>query len=179
MNVLLRTIKFSLMSLLFMQPSHADDLQVGTTAPDFRLKDQNLKQRQLADFSGHWLVLYFYPKDDTPGCTTEACNFRDDYFQLKALQADVIGISLDDSASHEEFAKKYSLPFPLLADLEGKTAMAYGALFKLGPLKFAKRHSFIIDPQAVIRKIYREVDADSHSRQIIEDLKKLQKEDSQ
>jgi len=174
MNTLLRSIKLALMGLLFITPSHADELKTGVAAPDFSLRDQALKQHQLGDFKGHWLVLYFYPKDDTPGCTTEACNFRDDYLQLKALQAKVIGISLDDASSHEEFAKKYSLPFPLLADEDGKTAKAYGALWKLGPIAFAKRHSFIIDPQGIIRKIYRDVDADSHSRQIIDDLKQLQ-----
>ena len=174
MNVIFRSIKLALMGLVFMNPSHASELQAGSPAPPFTLKDQNLKQHALADYSAQWLVVYFYPKDDTPGCTTEACNFRDDYYQLKALQTQVIGISLDDSASHEEFARKYSLPFPLLADPSGDTAKAYGALWKLGPVKFAKRHSFIIDPQGIIRKIYRDVDADTHSQQIIEDVKQLQ-----
>ncbi|HEY9050674.1 MAG TPA: peroxiredoxin, partial [Gammaproteobacteria bacterium] len=116
------------------------------------------------------------PKNDTPGCTKEACNFRDDIIHIKALKANVMGVSLDDSKSHEEFAKKYNLPFPLLADTEGKTADAYGALWKLGPIKFAKRHSFIIGPDGLIKKIYRDVDPKEHSQQIIADLKALIKE---
>ena len=87
MKALFRAIKVSLMGLLFMAPSQAAELSVGSAAPAFSLKDQNLEQHALSDFSGRWLVLYFYPKNDTPGCTTEACNFRDDYYQIKAMQA--------------------------------------------------------------------------------------------
>jgi peroxiredoxin Q/BCP len=161
-------------SLFLTTAVNAAELAEGTAAPDFQLVDQAGKPHALKDYRDHWLVLYFYPKDDTPGCTTEACSFRDDYLEIKALKAMVVGISLDDSASHEAFAEKYSLPFPLLADPGGDTAKAYGSLWKLGPIRFARRHSFIIDPQGVIRKIYRDVDPDSHSRQIIDDLKRLQ-----
>ena len=175
MKLLLLKLRVILMGLLFfLNSALAADLQEGAAAPAFELQDQQLKVHKLGDFSGQWLVLYFYPKDDTPGCTKEACNFRDDYHQLKALQSQVIGISLDDTSSHEEFAEKYSLPFPLLADVNGDTARAYGALWKIGPIKFAKRHSFIIDPEGIIRKVYRDVDAETHSQQIITDLKQLQ-----
>jgi len=119
-------------------------------------------------------VLYFYPKDDTPGCTTEACQFRDDYFELKKLGAEILGVSIDNQDSHEAFAKKYSLPFPLLADTEGKVSKQYGALFGFGPMKFARRHTFIIDPQGRLAKIYRDVKPKTHSREIINDLAALQ-----
>lgn len=153
--------------------AHADELHPGQPAPPFQLRDQNHQTHKLGDYRGRWLVLYFYPKDDTPGCTTEACKFRDDFYRIKALKAAVVGISLDDSASHEAFATKYKLPFPLLADNDGETAQAYGALWKLGPIKFAKRHSFIVDPQGIIRKIYRDVEPEEHSGEIIAELRSL------
>ena len=162
--------------LLIGQANAETELSIGSPAPDFELKDQNFKTHTLSGYKDQWLVLYFYPKNDTPGCTKEACNFRDDIIHIKALKANVMGVSLDDSKSHEEFAKKYNLPFPLLADTEGKTADAYGALWKLGPIKFAKRHSFIIGPDGLIKKIYRDVDPKEHSQQIIVDLKALIKE---
>ncbi|MFW2374022.1 MAG: peroxiredoxin [Gammaproteobacteria bacterium] len=151
----------------------ADELTIGSIAPDFNLKDQNYQDHKLADYKGQWLVVYFYPKDDTPGCTKEACNFRDDIFKIKALNGVVLGISLDDSKSHEEFAKKYSLPFSLLADTDGKVSETYNALTKFGPIKFSKRHSFIIGPDGIIKKVYRSVDTDRHSQQIIDDLTSL------
>ena len=157
----------------FGQAHAAQELAVGDAAPVFNLIDQHQKNHSPGEYKGNWLVVYFYPKDDTPGCTKEACNFRDDIAHIRALNARVLGISLDDSKSHAEFAQKYSLPFPLLADPDGSTAEAYGALFRLGPIKFSKRHSFIIDPQGVVRKIYREVEPKQHSQQIIADLKTL------
>ena len=159
--------------LFLMGNAIADDLKPGSAAPGFELKDQNYKTHKLQDYTGQWLVLYFYPKDDTPGCTTEACQFRDDIFKIKALNAGVIGVSLDDSKSHKEFAEKYSLPFPLLADTEAKVTSDYGALLNLGVIKFAKRQTFIIDPEGMIRKIYRKVDPDKHSLEVINDLKDL------
>ena len=163
-----------LKGLLLLSPAHAaEELKEGSLAPGFSLKDQNHNIRSLSDYKGEWVVLYFYPKDDTPGCTTEACNFRDDIYQIKALNANVIGVSLDDSKSHEEFAKKYNLPFPLLADLKGEVSKSYGSLLSLGPIKFALRHTFIIDPDGVIRKIYRDVEPKEHSNQVIADLKAL------
>jgi peroxiredoxin Q/BCP len=120
------------------------------------------------------VVLYFYPKDDTPGCTTEACNFRDDLQQLTLLDAQVVGISVDTSASHKAFAEKYHLPFPLLADVKGEVAQRYGAISDWRVFKFAKRYTFLIDPQGRIAKTYLSVDAARHSTQIIGDLKQLQ-----
>ena len=145
----------------------------GNPAPAFSLKDQNGAQRQLADFRGKWLVLYFYPKNDTPGCTTEACSFRDGEAMISGLGAQVVGVSIDDSASHLEFSKKYSLPFPLLADTEGEVAARYGALTDFKVVKFAKRHTFLIDPQGVLRKSYTAVDPDTHAAEVLRDLKAM------
>lgn len=165
---------FVINALFMFSPAHAKSpLVEGDTAPGFLLKDQKFKTHKLEDYKGQWLVVYFYPKDDTPGCTKEACNFRDDIVKIRALNAVVLGISLDDSRSHEEFAQKYSLPFSLLADTEGTVSAAYNALTKFGPIKFSKRHTFIIGPDGIIRKIYRSVDTDRHSQQIITDLTSL------
>ena len=170
-----RHLLAGLLAALGLQTAQADDLKPGDPAPDFALVDQTGRTRALSDFRGRWLVLYFYPKDDTPGCTTEACSFRDDISALAALGAQVLGVSTDDAASHTRFAEKFHLPFPLLADTDGRTARAYGALLGFGPLKFARRHSFIIAPGGRIAKIYREVRPATHSREIRADLEALQK----
>ena len=164
-----------LLAAVGLQTAQADGLKPGDPAPGFALIDQAGQTRALADYRGQWLVLYFYPKDDTPGCTTEACNFRDDISALTALGVQVLGVSTDDRASHARFAEKFHLPFPLLADTDGSTARAYGALLGFGPLKFAKRHSFIVGPDGRIAKIYRDVQPATHSREIRDDLKALQK----
>jgi len=150
-------------------------LKAGDTSPDFKLKDQKGAVHTLADYRDRWLVLYFYPKDDTPGCTKEACNFRDDHVRLKKLGADVLGVSIDNQQSHNEFANKYGLPFPLLADTDGKVSSLYGSFFSLGPLRYARRHTFIIDPTGRIAKVYRSVSPATHSDDVIRDLGELQK----
>lgn len=165
---------FSGLVLMFtLFGARADGLSVGAPAPEFRLTDQYGKPQALADYRGRWVVLYFYPKDDTPGCTTEACAFRDDIRQLQQMHVALLGISLDSVASHHKFAEKYGLPFPLLADADGEVAKAYGALWSLGPLRFARRHSFIIDPQGRVAHIYRSVNAGEHSDEVIRDLTAL------
>lgn len=146
---------------------------LGSAALPFSLIDAQNKPHQLADYTGKWLILYFYPKDDTPGCTKEACHFRDDLAQLNALGGHVVGISVDNSSSHAEFTKKYNLPFPLLADTDGKVADSYGALTNLGIIKIAKRYTFLIAPDGKIAKIYLSVDTSRHSQEIIDDLKKM------
>ena len=162
------------MFLLLMRLALAGDTpKVGQAAPDFNLPDQDGKLHKLKDYTGSWLVLYFYPKDDTPGCTQEACAFRDDLVQLTALGAKVVGVSLDDSSSHAAFARKYHLPFPLLAGKDSNVAARYGVLLNLGIYKVAKRYTFLVNPQGMISKVYDSVETSRHSREIIDDLKLL------
>ena len=167
------------MMLFVSQSSSAEEVEMavaeGQTAPDFSLRDQNGEMRSLSAYRRHWVVLYFYPKDDTPGCTQEACRFRDDIPALKKLDTEVLGVSVDNPESHARFSSKYSLPFPLLADTDGTVARQYGALWSLAFIRFAKRHSFIIDPQGKIAKIYRQVRSETHSQEVIQDLKALQR----
>ena len=151
----------------------AEELKIGAPAPDFTLPDARGQQRRLTDFNGEWLLLYFYPKDDTPGCTKEACTFRDGYQELRRRGVQVVGVSVDDSTSHQAFAQKYNLPFPLLSDSDGQVAKRYGAFWSLGPIHFAKRHSFLIDVQGRIARIYRSVDPDTHYRQVLDDLERM------
>ena len=146
---------------------------VGSMAPTFTLPDQNGQARRLEDWRGKWVVLYFYPKNDTPGCTEEACSFRDDLAQLTALGAQVVGVSVDDSASHAAFARKYKLPFPLLADADGAVAARYGALSDWKVARFARRYTFLIDAQGKIAKTYLKVDTSRHSAEIVADLRQL------
>ncbi|WP_199774074.1 peroxiredoxin [Thiomicrorhabdus sp. Milos-T2] len=163
---------FSFLSNVFAANS---ELAVGDKAPSFTLLNQSAKNISLQDYQGKWVVLYFYPKDDTPGCTTEACSFRDNINHLIAQQAVVLGVSLDSQKSHEEFAKTHNLPFDLLADESGEVTKQYGSLLDLKILKFAKRHSFIIDPKGHIAKIYRDVNPKEHVAKVMEDLQQLQK----
>ncbi len=143
---------------------------VGSEAPAFNLQDQHGKWHSLEDYRGKWLALYFYPKNDTPGCTTEACNFRDSSFAYKAIGAEVIGVSVDDIKSHKEFASKYELPFTLLSDPEGETCSEYGVLKDYKLMQMADRQSFIIDPDGKIAKHYAEVDPDVHADEVLADL---------
>lgn len=162
--------------VLIMWPfsSNAENvLQEGDVAPDFHLIDQYQKPHKLSDYAGQWLVLYFYPKNDTPGCTTEACNFRDDIFKIRALNASVLGVSLDSAESHARFAEKHGLPFSLLSDAKKEVAKKYGCLASMGPIQYAKRHTFIIDPHGKLAKIYRNVKPKTHSAEVIADLKAL------
>lgn len=148
-------------------------LKAGSIAPEFSLKDKDGAQISLAKMSTPYKIVYFYPKDDTPGCTEEACTFRDDQAALTLLGAQVVGVSLDDSASHAAFARKYSLPFPLLADTDAKVSASYGAVTNLVVAKFAKRYTFLIDPQGRIAKAYLNVDTARHAAEIVADLKRL------
>lgn len=147
--------------------------KVGRIAPDFRLQDQNGKWQTPADHRGRWVVLYFYPKDFTPGCTTEVCTFRDDVAKLRQAGADVLGVSLDDVKSHADFAAKYHVPFPLLSDADSKTAQAYGVLTSMVGFKYARRTTFLIDPQGKIAKVYQDVDPEKNSAQVLADLNSL------
>lgn len=157
----------------WLNSAEAAQPAVGQDAPDFRLQDQNGEWRALADFAGQWVALYFYPKADTPGCTKEACEFRDNIFAFEEIGATVIGVSIDAIKDQKAFAEKYSLPFPLLADIDGKTAKAYGVLKNLGVVKIASRQSFLIDPDGRIARHYENVDPKTHSKEVLEDLKAL------
>lgn len=148
-------------------------LQVGQQAPTFRLEDQHGKWVTPADFHGHYLVMYFYPKDFTGGCTTEVCTFRDDIAKLRKAGAEVVGVSLDDVKSHAAFAAKYHVPFPLLADSSRAVATAYGVLSSVGSVHYAKRTTFLIDPNGKIAKIYVDVDPEKNSGQVMSDLASL------
>lgn len=148
--------------------------KLGQPAPDFSLPDQHGVIHSLADFKGKWLVLYFYPKDDTPGCTKQACTFQSDLQSLSALNATVIGVSVDNTDSHARFAIKYDLEFPLLADTDAEVARQYQSLINLGAAKFAQRNTFLIDPQGKIARFYQSVNPTNNVADIIKDLKHLQ-----
>lgn len=160
------------LSLLFGSVStvFAATPQPGQAAPDFRLQDQYGHWRTLADYRGHWLVMYFYPKDFTPGCTTEVCTFRDDIATLRRAGAEVIGVSLDDVESHAKFAEKYRVPFPLLADSEHRVSRTYGVLASTVGFHYARRTTFLIDPQGKVAKVYEDVDPEKNSSQVLADL---------
>jgi len=149
-------------------------------APNFSLKDQNNQSKTLADYAGKWVVLYFYPKDDTPGCTVEACNFRDARESIALLgNAEVIGISKDSVASHKKFADKHNLTFTLLSDETTETIQAYGAWQQKS--MFGKKYmgiqrmTLIIDPSGNVAKTYPKVNPVKHAAEIIKDLTNLQK----
>jgi peroxiredoxin Q/BCP len=169
----LRRALAGLLALFGAPAAIGAELFAGQPAPLFKLQDQDNRSHALADYRGRWVVLYFYPKDDTPGCTTEACSFRDNISAFTALGAQVLGVSLDDSTSHARFAEKFHLPFPLLADSDGRVTDSYGALWSAGPLRFARRHSFIIDPQGKLARVYRNVTPSTHTREVQDDLKGL------
>lgn len=151
----------------------ADQVAVGDMAPEFELSDQEGQLHSLEDYRDQWVVLYFYPKDQTPGCTTEACAFRDQIFEFRALNAQVLGVSLDNVESHAKFAEKHSLPFPLLADTTGSTAEAYGVKTRMFGMELAKRQTFLIAPDGRIAKHYRSVKPDAHAAEVLADLKAL------
>ena len=145
----------------------------GSDAPSFKLQDQNGEWHTLEEYRGQWLAIYFYPKDDTPGCTTQACNFRDNIYAFKAIDAAVVGISVDDVESHKKFSDKYKLPFTILADSDNTTAKAYGVLKDYKLLKLASRQSFLVDPDGKIAKHYDDVDPDTHTGDVLADIKTL------
>lgn len=141
-------------------------LSVGATAPSFTVKDTNGNTVSLSDFAGKTVVLYFYPKDDTPGCTKEACSFRDSYGEYQGKDVAVLGVSMDDEASHQQFTNKFSLPFPLLADTDGAITKAYG----VDGGGYAKRVTYVIDGSGKISHVYTTVKTDTHASDILADL---------
>lgn len=174
-------MKHILLSLLLLvaAPAFAADPgsgpAVGQVAPDFRLQDQKGDWHTLAAERGKWVVLYFYPKDFTPGCTTQVCAFRDDIIELRKAGADVFGVSLDDVKSHAEFAEKYKVPFRLLSDADSSVAKNYGVLTSKVGMSYARRETFLIDPEGKVAKRYLDVDPKENSKQVLADLAALKK----
>ena len=146
----------------------------GSVAPDFTLTSQEGSSVSLSQYRGDWVVLYFYPKDQTPGCTREAHNFQADQRKYAERNAVVLGVSLDSADSHKKFCAKEGLNFKLLADTQHKVTSQYGSLTNLGVVKFAARHTFIIDPHGRIAKAYMSVDPARHSEEVLAALAQLQ-----
>jgi peroxiredoxin Q/BCP len=153
------------------------ELKEGDMAPLFELRDQSGRLHALSEYRGKNIVLYFYPKDDTPGCTKEACQFRDDLHHYNQLNTLIFGVSFDDEASHQKFIEKFQLNFPLLADIEKKAAEAYGVYVEKSmygrTYMGIERSTFIIDKEGRLAKIFRGVSVDGHSAELLNELKKL------
>jgi peroxiredoxin Q/BCP len=162
---------------MFLRTARADSKapEVGTAAPDFTLNSQEGKPVSLHDFKGKWVVLYFYPKDFTSGCTVEAHNFQRDLPQYEKLHAAVVGVSVQDADSHQKFCTKEGLSFKLLADTEHKVSEQYASVMNLAVMTLSARHTFLIDPDGVVRKVYTDVKPDVHSAEVLADLEQLQK----
>ena len=149
---------------------------VGSPAPDFTLNSQDGTPISLKDYRGKWVVLYFYPRDLTPGCTIEAHNFQRDQDQYARRNAVVLGVSVDDVDSHKKFCAKEGLNFKLLADTEKKVSSDYGSLTNLAIVKFSSRHTFIINPEGQIAKVYTDVEPNKHSQEVLAALDELQEQ---
>lgn len=150
------------------------EVKIGSKAPSFSAPDQSGKTVSLADFKGKTVILYFYPKDDTPGCTTEACSFRDEHTAFKKKGAVVIGVSPDSPKKHTKFVEKYSLPFTLLADEDHKVSEAYGVWVEKSmygkTYMGVERSTFVIDPQGKLQAIYRKVKPAEHTAEVLAGL---------
>jgi thioredoxin-dependent peroxiredoxin len=168
-------ISLTLLSTMILFLSGCDEkekktmIEANTLAPDFELEDQDGKSHKLSNYRGSNVLIYFYPKDDTPGCTKEACSIRDSYAQFENLELKIFGISADSVESHKKFAQKYNLPFTLLADTNKTVAKLYGADGAL----FVSRISFLINDKGEIIKTYPKVDPSTHAAEIYEDLSKI------
>lgn len=144
-------------------------LNINDPAPSFKALDQDNKEHKLEDYRGQWLLLYFYPKDNTPGCTKEACAMRDNYNSFKKINAQVLGVSTDSIKSHINFAEKHELKFPLLSDLSKNISRDYNAL------GLNRRKSYLINPEGKIAKIYLKVKPEKHAQEVLTDLSNLTK----
>src|SRR6267154_173066 len=151
----------------------------GTLAPDFTLNSQDGKPLSLHDLRGKWVVLYFYPKDFTSGCTREAHNFQRDLRQFEQKNSVILGVSVQDESTHQKFCAKEGLSFKLLADTKYAVSSSYDSLVNLGVAKLSARHTFLIDPTGVIRKTYLSVNAEKHSAEVLADLSQIQQSTSQ
>lgn len=146
-------------------------LQIHTKAPDFTLTDHAGEKHTLSQYEGQWVLLYFYPKDDTPGCTKEACALRDTALEYEKKNIIVLGVSKDSELSHEKFITKYKLPFTLLSDTDKKVIHLYGAEKEDGG---TKRISYLINPEGQIEKVYEKVTPETHAEEVLQDMEKLQ-----
>ncbi len=161
---------------LFLRSARADSKapEVGSAAPDFTLNSQEGKPVSLHDFKGKWVVLYFYPKDFTSGCTVEAHNFQRDLAQYEKLNAVIVGVSVQDADSHQKFCTKEGLSFKLLADTDHKVSESYDSIMNIAVMKLSARHTFLIDPNGVVRKVYIDVKPDVHSTEVLADLGQME-----
>lgn len=173
--VLLLAVVIVLVVLAPRLLSHSATPSEGSNAPEFTLPSQEGSSVSLKDYRGKWVVLYFYPKDQTPGCSREAHNFQVDQSKYADRNAVVLGVSLDSVDSHKKFCAKEGLNFKLLADTEHKVTDSYGSLTNLGLVKFAARHTFLIDPAGRVAKVYTSVDPLKHSGEVLAELDQLQK----
>jgi peroxiredoxin Q/BCP len=148
---------------------------VGSPAPDFTLNSQEGKPVSLHDFKGKWVVLYFYPKDMTTGCTIEAHNFQRDLAKYEAKDAVILGVSVQDEKSHQQFCTKESLTFKLLADTDKKVSQEYDSIMNLGVAKLSARHTYLIGPDGKVRKVWTDVDVKKHSDEVLAAIDELQK----
>ena len=176
--VLLLAVVVVLIVLVPRLLSHSATPSEGSNAPDFTLPSQEGSSVSLKDYRGKWVVLYFYPKDQTPGCSREAHNFQVDQPKYAERNAVVLGVSLDSVDSHKKFCAKEGLNFKLLADADHKVTDSYGSLTNLGLVKFAARHSFLIDPSGKVAKAYTSVDPVKHSAEVLAELDLLQKSET-
>jgi thioredoxin-dependent peroxiredoxin len=176
--VLLLAVVLLLIVLVPRLLSHSATPTEGASAPDFTLPSQEGSSVSLKDYRGNWVVLYFYPKDQTPGCSREAHNFQADQPKYSEHNAVVLGVSLDSVDSHKKFCAKEGLNFKLLADTDHKVTDSYGSLTNLGVVKFAARHTFLIDPSGKIAKVYTSVDPLKHSGEVLAELDGLQKSEA-
>ncbi|MFY9744591.1 MAG: peroxiredoxin [Candidatus Sulfotelmatobacter sp.] len=172
--VLVVVVGILLVTRMFSQPQTLP--RVGSAAPDFSLPSQQGDVVSLKDFRGSWVVLYFYPKDMTPGCTREAHNFQMDQAKYAQHHAVVLGVSVDSVDSHKKFCTKEGLNFKLLADTDGRVSRAYGSLTNLGVLKLAARRTFLIDPNGRLAKVYTSVDPARHSEEVLAALDEFQRQ---
>jgi peroxiredoxin Q/BCP len=176
MNKSLLSVTIGLVTVALMQAADTQKQpEVGQAAPDFNLTTGNGSQVSLKDYRGKWVVLYFYPKDFTSGCTLEAQNFQRDLAKYQNISAIILGVSVDNAQSHKDFCSKEGLNFKLLADTDGKVSTEYGSIMDYKGSKLAARNTFLIDPHGKIAKVYTGVKPTEHSEQVLKDLSELNK----
>jgi peroxiredoxin Q/BCP len=164
----------AIVSAIALSAAASNAPTVGTAAPDFTLNSQENKAVSLHDFKGKWVVLYFYPKDFTTGCTVEAHNFQRDLAQYEQKNAVIVGVSVQDEDSHQKFCTKEGLSFKLLADTKQEVSTEYDSVMTYNDAKFSARHTFLIDPQGKVQKVWLEVKPDKHSEEVLAALSQLQ-----